>query len=185
MPTVVETPGAANANSYETRAGADAYHTTRPAAQVVKWTTATNDDKDAALIMATELFDAALNWNGAPASDTQALAHPRTGLVNRVGAVIPSNVIAPELKRATAEFARRLLTSDRTGDNDVARMGITDLAAGPVKLSFSEDKTSQYVGSTQVGVPKVIPDIVLLMLPSSWYTVPTNENAALFDIESL
>ena len=183
MPTVITTPGASNANSYASRDEANDYHTTRPVSQAAVWYAASDDDKDAALIMATELMDASILWNGSVSTTTQALAFPRNGLVGRNGISVSSSVVPTELKRAQSEFARQLIKSDRMSDNDVVRQGITDLTAGDIKLSFAEDKTSQYVGSLQVGVPKVIPDAVLLLLPTSWYTVPMN--APIVEIEAL
>jgi hypothetical protein len=165
---IIETPGDPDANSYVTVADADAYHQTRPASQVATWTAATADDKAAAVVMATELLDANFMWNGTPTSVDQALAFPRTGLTNRNGVPVDPGIIPRELKRATSEFARQLLTGNRTADNDVARMGLTDLKAGPISLSFKEGTTSE--------VPAVIPDAVRMMIPVTWYRV--SETAA-------
>lgn len=78
-------------------------------------------------------------------------------------------------------MSRLVLESNRTGDNDVQRMGITDLKVGSISLSFAEDKTSQYVGSPQIGIPKVIADSVLMLIPSSWYTVPVPESRIMLE----
>lgn len=163
MPTIVTTPGSPVANSYADVAEANTYHLTRPAAQVLVWDDADTADKEAALITATELLDASLTWTGSVVSTTQSLMWPRNGMVNPNGAVILNTVIPTQLKRATAEFARQLLEGNRVADNDVARQGITDLKAGPVSLSFNKDV------AWDDPVPQVIPDLVKLLLPKSWY----------------
>jgi hypothetical protein len=102
MPTIVATPGAANANSYLTRAEAQAYFDAR--LSVAGWDDA--DDQDVLLIMATRVIDAIARplktfvpaqggiaayyrtrrtWTGAPASTTQRLAWPRTGMYDGNG----------------------------------------------------------------------------------------------------
>lgn len=185
------TVGGANANSYETVVEAQTYMDGRIA--VAEW-----DDADlqaALLVMATRQMDVmfaqspnrilmrpanqsayyltARQWTGAPASDTQALAWPRTGMKDRLGRDIPSNVIPIELKNAVAEFAAQLAKADRTLDNDVIVQGLTSVKAGSVSLSFKDAIEAQ-----------VIPDAVLNMLPGWWYTDEIIEPAmpAQFDV---
>jgi hypothetical protein len=113
-------------------------------------------------------------WTGLPATTTQKLAWPRTGMVDRNGNEIPSNVIPQELKDAQSEFAGQLLKTDRTLDNDVIVQGITSLRAGPVSLSFKQD-----------GIfAQVIPDAVLNLIPPSWLTdeIITPAYGAEFDV---
>lgn len=163
MPTIVATPGAANANSYLEVAEFDTYVSERlwvPAAV----TNADQATKEKALIQATRYIDALVTWNGAAATTTQSLAWPRTGMVDRNGNAIPNNVIPSELKAATAEFAVQLLVSDRTADSDIERLGITDLKAGPVSLSFKETAPT-------FALNRAIPDAVRFLLVPSWYVV--------------
>lgn len=176
MATLVATPGASNANSYLTQAEADAYFETR--LHVDAWDDA--DDKERALMMATRVLDrmglpykyyvpsakgvaahyrTRPQWTGAVATTTQALAWPRTGMTDRNGNAIASNVVPVELKEATAELAMQLITADRTLDNDVSVQGITSLRAGPVALSFKDMIES-----------KVVPDAVWNLMPPSWFT---------------
>jgi hypothetical protein len=167
MPEIVATPGAVNANSYATVDEAKAYFLTRPSAHWKKWDDADTNDRAAALISATELLDATLTWTGAAASPSQALAWPRTGMANRNGLAIASNVIPNELKRATAEFAKQLLESNRLADNAIARQGIESLTAGPVELNFRETEWTE-------SLPSVLPDAVKILLPASWYQLPVD-----------
>ena len=156
---LVATPGAANANSYITRSEADTYHESR--LHIATWSAATDLVKDAALMMATTLLDTRVKWRGAPTTTTQALQWPRTGLVNRVGAAIPDNVIPQELKWATAELARLLIATDRTAENEVAASGLKALKAGPVNLQFREDIATSPT--------RMIPDYVRALLVPLWY----------------
>lgn len=102
MPTIIATPGAANANSYPTEAEAQAYFDTR--LPVAGWDNAA--DQAVLLIMATRVIDAIARplktfvpaqgniaayyrtrrtWTGAPASSTQRLAWPRIGMYDGNG----------------------------------------------------------------------------------------------------
>lgn len=163
--TVIADPTDDAANSYVTVAEADAYHVARPTTTSAKWNAATADDKAAAVVTATELLDSAIQWTGAAVDPEQPLAWPRTGMVSRNGASIPDDEFPRDLKRATSEFARQVLAGNRLADNDVARAGITDLKVGSISLSFKEDQVAS-------GVPAVVPDAILIMLPASWYIVP-------------
>lgn len=78
MPTLVATPGASNANSYLSVAGADSI--AEGMVGTLSWASATNNDKIKALITATNGLET-LGWVGLRATTTQALAWPRTGAV--------------------------------------------------------------------------------------------------------
>jgi hypothetical protein len=171
MPTVIATPGAANANSYVTVEEATAYvgllpsadgGNTRPGEIFEEADTA---DKERAVILASLLLDANIPWLGAAATTIQSMAWPRVGLVSHTGAVIPADQIPTRLKYATAEFARQLLMSDRLSDNDVARQGITSIKAGQVTLQFNKDF------KWNAETPIVIPDAVRSLLVPTWYVV--------------
>lgn len=158
-PTLDATPAGAAANSYCTVAEADAYHDARLSATT--WTDAsvTTATKTVALIMATRLLDAMYEWeNWATHPQTQALQWPRVAMPRRnLLAWVGNDEIPPELKNATAEFARQLLAADRSLDSDIETQGITSLTAGPVSLTFKESV-----------VAKVVPDAVVSLLPREW-----------------
>ena len=122
----------AGANSYASAADGDAYHDGHLYAS--KWTAATTAQKEAALVMATRLIDAYVQFNGRKATDSQALQWPRAGcpdvdapsrgLVLRfLGSVtagcIDPTVVPAGVVAATCEEARLLLG----GDLSVAPMG--------------------------------------------------------------
>jgi hypothetical protein len=188
MATLIATPGAANANSYLTLAEAMAYFETRSA--VAGWEDA--DDQSVLLMMATRVMDAMLRphtvynrdteeyitgraWTGSPATTTQKLAWPRTGMYDANGNAIPDTDIPSDLKDAVAELAGALGTSDTTVDNDVIVQGITSIKAGSVSLSF-KDMIEKHV----------MPDMVWNLLVPSWYSeqVVTPAQVALFDVVS-
>lgn len=187
---IVATPGAANANSYETLAEAETYFATR--LPLAGWENA--DSKEILLIMATRVLDAMLSghrrlergkdgnfyitsplWTGGPATTTQRLAWPRTGMLDRNGNAIAVNVIPQDLKDATAELAGQLGNADRTLDNDVIVQGLTSVKAGSVALTFKDMIEA-----------RVLPDAVWNLMPDSWYTDEVMEPAipALFDVVS-
>lgn len=191
MPTIVATPGAANANSYLTSAEADAYFDSR-LPLVPPWEDA--DSPEAALIMATRTLDrlfqqrrvlvrddkgdsyyvTARTWTGLPATTTQRLAWPRTGMYDWNGNAISSSVIPQDLKDAVAEFAGQLLKKDTTIDNDIAVQGISSVKAGSVEVAFRDG----------VVTTKVLPDAVLALIPASWLTNEVVEGVyeAVFDV---
>jgi hypothetical protein len=73
--TIVSTIGGATSNSYLTVAEATTISDTLLG--TLAWTSATTDQQNRALVMATRLIDQ-LSWVGERASTTQALAWPRT-----------------------------------------------------------------------------------------------------------
>jgi hypothetical protein len=192
MPTIIATPGAANANSYETHAEANAYFADRIPV-TPPWVAS---GQEAFLITATRMLEAYARprkvlvpeqggvaayyrvmpqWTGAPATATQRLAWPRVGMFDGNGNAIDPAVIPQELKDAESELAGYLKKADRTLENDVIAQGITSLRAGSVSLAFKENLVQQ-----------VIPPAVYALMPYGWLTdelvVPAL--AAQFDVAS-
>lgn len=175
MATIIATPGAANANSYLTMLEFNAYLATRLSIPELD----NVDDTTVLLTMATRGIDAMFSprrrvvthkdgvkylhvsktWTGAPATLIQRLAWPRTGMRNRNGVEIPSDVIPDELKESTAEFAVMLAVDDTTRDNDVSVQGITSVKAGSVSVNF-KDSIERHV----------LPDAAFDLLVPSWLT---------------
>lgn len=145
------TVGGAAANSYLTRAEANTYFASR--LRTDTWDAATDDEKDKALQMATQLLDASLAWHGQAVTETQALAWPRYSAYGRNGYVLSWTAIPVEVQQATAELAQKLLDEDRTADSDAEADGLKRLKAGPVELEFRDDARS-----------KPIPDFVYALV---------------------
>jgi hypothetical protein len=160
------TIGGAASNSYNSAAEIDTYITTRLFNKATL-IAASGAMREEAAKLSTLLLDTRLDWTGSPTDPTvQVLAWPRTGMTNRNGQEIPSNVLPAELKRAHAELTSQLLEANRLADNDVERMGITDLKVGSIELSFKDEV------NTKGKLERVIPDAVRLLLVPTWYTLP-------------
>lgn len=194
MPVTLDaTVGGVTANTYATEAEADAYFSAR-LPLVPPWEDA--EDKTAALAMATRILDAFMQpvkvfyparngvaahyvtrrqWTGTPATTTQRLAWPRTGMYDANGNAIASDVIPQALKEAQAELAGQLSITDTTLDNAVKIGGITSVRAGSVSVSF-KDMIEQHI----------LPYAVWLLMPASWFTdeLITPAYPAQFDVVS-
>lgn len=163
-PTVVATAGAANANSYITRAEFELYLGTRlHVSNAVD--NATNDTLDKAIIAATRLIDAVMCWTGDAASETQALAWPRTGMYSRNEVAIGSSTLPQQLKDAVSELALVLIDSNFTATNDALSQGISEVKAGPVAVKFTNTTTlnNDQFTSAQLLLPY---HVVNLLVPS-------------------
>ncbi len=155
--TLVTTVGSASANAYCSLAFADQFQDNRPPVGTT-WAIASDAEKSAAILWATQLIDALFDWDGVAVDDVQALLWPRYGLTRRNGYEQLSDEIPIELQNATAEYARQLLAEDRAGDSDIETQGITSIKAGSIALTF---KNSVWA--------KTVPDVVISLIPSSWY----------------
>lgn len=137
--TIVVTAGAANANSYVSIAEVDAHAETT--AFFDTWDAlATDDDKKPFLVQATRWMDT-IRYRGRPASDTQALQHPRWDMYAPSGSMWPSDAIVNALKVATCHLAVWLAT--KTGDP----------FAAPETANVKRKKLIDVVGETEYFAP--------------------------------
>jgi hypothetical protein len=193
MPALDVTVGGATSNSFASLAEAATYFDQRIPLPT-PWV-ASGDASARALIMAARVLDGLAGahrtlhvigdaryyqstprWTGAPATATQRMTWPRTGMFDRNGNPIAEDAIPLDLKNAQAELAGQLLMTDTTLDNSVSVGGITNIKAGSVSLSFNE-----------MIARHVIPDGVAEMLVPSWLTDALVEPAyqsAMFDVVS-
>lgn len=176
--TIVETPGAANANSYATVAEATAFNAARPFGTA--WATAGAEPQKAALVWAAILLDSSFVWTGVSTDSVQALAWPRKGMLTRNGFAIAETEIPQMLKNAQSEWARRLIEGDMAGDNTPFKIGLESLKAGPVELRFklpggNSSSIDLRIADLQMREPdfawvaKAVPDILPTLLVESWY----------------
>ena len=98
------------------------------------WDDAIDNDREAALLMATALLDRLCNWDGDKASDTQALRWPRSFVYTPDGDTVDSATIPQFLKDATAEFALHLLGSDLTETISRDLEGFKQIEVGSLNL---------------------------------------------------
>lgn len=144
------TIGGASANSYCTLAEANTYFTARLYSS--DWTSATDPDKEAALLWAARLLDEYFNWDGDEAEpDTQAMRWPRYGAYDIDQYPIDGDVIPTTLKNAQAELSIWLIQTNRTAETGTD--GFSNIRVGPIGLTVDKsDRTP------------VIPDHVANML---------------------
>lgn len=122
---LVTTPGAADANSYNSVLEAEAYIATLTYAK--GWPTS-NEGIEAVLIQAaTRMNTLGLKGTRAASEEDQALAFPRSGLYDRDGFAIASNVIPRAVKTAHIELALWLGQKNRNADAAPARVKIGGL----------------------------------------------------------
>lgn len=107
--------GMPNAESYASVATADAYHARRPGANA--WAALSTDQKESALIQATDYLQATYStrWKGIRLTVDQALDWPRSAVVvDRV--TLAYDQVPAQVVRATCELALRSLTQPLTAD---------------------------------------------------------------------
>ena len=143
-PTLQAVAGGVDSNAYATNAQASAIFEGRPGASA--WAAATEAQQDGALIEATAQIEDRFTWRGEPASTTQALAFPRTGLT-RDWLEVAANSIPDELVRAVALYADFLLGGGESPG------GV--LAVGSIKGIRAQARDA-------------LPGAVLVALPASW-----------------
>jgi hypothetical protein len=150
--TIIATPGAVNANSYVTVAQADAYMAARLNAGA--WTSATADIKAAALIEAQRSMQT-LPWLGQRTGTTQALAWPRTEVVDPdspTGAVYADDIIPQRVQDAQIEWAFEFV-----------RAGTTDIASADPSANIIREKVD--VLEVQYAEPDARPVVGLARYP--------------------
>ncbi|SRR6266542_5750194 len=170
-PTLVTTAGAADANSFASVAEFKTYWSGR--LYNTLQLAAVDDTIVAALIETGKLLNGVFLWTGlATAPLVQAMAFPRTGMLNRNGGVIDPATNPPELKDAQCEWAGQLIAGDLTGSNAVLAGRISSIKAGPVALTWQTSETWEDIRRQQpefAYLSAVVPDMVRNLLPPSWY----------------
>jgi hypothetical protein len=129
--TVVE-----DANSYIDVAFAEAYLEANIHV-FPTWEDLDDDSKAALVVWATRYLDQRAAWKGYKTTETSALRWPRTGVYNRDGILIDPNEIPEQLKQATAEMARYLISSDRSIERGTD--GLTRLKVDVIELEFDKN----------------------------------------------
>ena len=151
-PTLQAVAGGVDSNAYATNAQASAIFEGRPGASA--WAAAPAAQQDAALIEATAQIERRFTWRGEPASTTQALAFPRTGLT-RDWLEVAANSIPDELVRAVALYADFLLGGGESPGAVLAvgsirgmRTQAEDALPGRVLVALPASWSRSHVGST-------------------------------------
>jgi hypothetical protein len=129
------TAGGANSNSYATVAEVGTYIDEHfvPETVKAKWQAATQAQKEASLIRATQLLDRHVRWVGEISTDTQALSWPRAFAFDRYDRSIESTVIPGFLKEFQIETALWVLDQSGVapqignGEYDSIRVGVLEI----------------------------------------------------------
>lgn len=187
--TLVDTPGAANANTWASLAEYKSYiETRRP--QLSWFVTAlggTTIDEQLKidLVQACRLINVSFDWTGSIVDDTQILMWPRLGMYDRANRAIPSTVNPQDLKLSQCEMAVQLHSdeTDLLSDDEVEKGGIAAVKAGSVEVEFQDRDTSTAEGADVVVrmagsqfnyLSDSIPGIVRRLLVPSWYREAEN-----------
>lgn len=109
--TVEDGTGLAAADAFVSVAYADAYHSARGNST---WT-GTDAVKEAAIVRATFYLSNSYRWQGYKVNQrAQALAWPRTGVMDADGYSVPDDEVPDEIEQACAEIALRELVTPGT-----------------------------------------------------------------------
>lgn len=117
------------------------------------WTTASDPDKEAAIRYATQDL-CARPYRGRIAKPTQALAFPRTGIVDDEGRAVPSSVVPTAIKHATCERARAHLSDpiEAEAEDEIEAVDLDGLA-----VDFIPAKSAPYPYIEKLLAPYLTP----------------------------
>lgn len=182
--TLVDTPGASNANTWSSLTEYKAYiETRRPQlawfALALAGTTI-DEQLKIDLVQSCRLINVSFDWTGSIANDAQLLMWPRLSMRDRANRAILSTVNPSDLKLAQCEMAVQLHLdeTDLLSDDEVKKGGISSVKAGSVEVEFQDRDTSTKEGADvvirQAGsefnyLSASIPAIVRQFLVPSWY----------------
>lgn len=103
-----------------------------------KWAALSDEQKQNALMRASDLLDHYFIWEGQKTHGEQGLGWPRIGADDCDGTIIGTDVIPDDLKRATCEYAG-VVSQSNTISNPVSALGITDIKVDVIELSFDKN----------------------------------------------
>lgn len=132
--TVEDGSGLTTATSYTSTEEADSIVAANIHA-APKWGALDNQTKGKLLTWATRIVDSHTRWNGQKVG-AGALRWPRSGVIDRDGLPIPSNIIPPALKLATATLAVYMMEQDRFTERD--QDAIKRIKADVAEIEFVE-----------------------------------------------
>jgi hypothetical protein len=134
--TIVATAKSASANSYGTLAEAETYMEGRTG--TVTWDAATDDQKNRALVEATNRLDQLDFFGGVTASD-QRLKWPRVGVYDADGRSWDQDVVPRPVKNAQVELALALVNGDLE-HKDTGLEGFDSVRVGPLSVDINHGR---------------------------------------------
>ena len=128
------------ANSYVTISGANEYFT---AYNDTRWLIGVSDVNKEAAIMKGMRYIESLDWKGTTVSGSQPLQFPRTGLEDRDGRDVATNVVPEVVKRAVYEAAVRSVSGPAPLQPDLERGGrVSAEQVGSISRAYSRSAPS-------------------------------------------
>lgn len=121
------------ANSYVSVADANIYIEANTIVNPT-WSILSADDQGALVVWATRYLDQHAFWNGTKTVVASPLRWPRTGVRDADNNPIDAHTIPLQLKQATIEMARFLMTDDRSVERTTD--GLTKIRVDVIELDF-------------------------------------------------
>jgi len=128
--------GLTNANSYVSVQEASDYLISNNYSYPT-WDDLDTGDKQKLLSWASRYLDQRARWNGTKTVEDSGLRWPRTDVYDRDGILIEPDEIPEQLKEATNEMARYLMTNDRSQDR--SQDGLKEVQVDVIRLVFNEN----------------------------------------------
>lgn len=146
--TVEDGTGLSNADALISESYADNYHTAQGN------TTWTGDDKEAAIRRASAYLTDRVRWQGYKVNErSQAMAWPRSGVVDVDGYSIPEDEVPDEVKRACAEIALvELVTPGAMSPQVTASAVVTREKLGPMETEYATARTDANSAKPQLAI---------------------------------
>lgn len=105
----------------------------------------TPNEKEKALIWATNLLDRMMVWHGTKRELEAPLRWPRSGVIDEDGDFYDFDLIPTILERGTAELALSLLEGDSFSDPELLGLGISDVSLGPLKVKIDPSQKEEVI----------------------------------------
>lgn len=167
MPFIVENgTGLSGANSLASVAQADAFSMLHPEGE--DWLMLDPEPKQAWLVLATSLVEAAVDWPGRRLNPFQPLAFPRALLMDRDGFVHPVAPIPNAVVEAVCETARTLAARHAAGQSTTttgtaSAQAVQEVKVGPIELVMASPASSGGTAAV-AAAPALVPPTALLKL---------------------
>lgn len=191
MPTLVPTPGAANANTYADLTYYKAFVATRrprPLWAALATGSTVDNDLTIDLLAAAKLLDAGFVWTGQPADELQSLIAPRIGWRNRSSALIDPSVIPTGMKDAQCELAVQLHDSDVVTEDEAGKANVRRVKADTLEVEFQSRSDSLEATSAALRRQESqfmylsMPIKVRMYLVPSWYVQAEMTKGLIFEV---
>lgn len=161
--TVEDGTGLANADALISVDYADTYHDNRGNSTWVSTSSPADEDKEQAIRRASAFLRDSFKWQGYPISGrSQAMAWPRSGVVDGNGYTVAADGVPDEIQRACAELALRELVTPGALNPDVTLSDtIKREKIGPLEFEYDNSRTDAYASRPVI---LIVQDIVGALL---------------------